>query len=206
MPRVAPPDRREHILAAARAEFAAKGFAAARMDDIARRVGISKAALYLQFESKEALFRALVEELIGEMLPAFVPEDLSGIEAAGLLRGLVTAGLDRLASPAMAFVPRLIIGEGSNFPELAKYYHDKAISRIMGMIERVICHGVARGEFLCPNPELASRSVAGGIVLSALWKIVFEPVGGRPLDIRAMGQSHADILLNGLLVREEAMS
>ncbi len=204
MARTTPPDRRDNIFAAARLEFADKGFAGSRMEDIARRVGISKAALYLQFPSKEALFRALSEELIAQTLPMLVPEDFGDTPAPELLRSLIAAALARLTSGEIAFVPRLIIGEGGNFPELARFYLDHGISKVLGVMERVIRHGVARGEFVCADPYHASRSVAGGIILSALWRIVFEPVGGTPLDVPAMARSHADILLNGLIVRKGA--
>lgn len=203
MPRVTPPERRDEIVTAARATFNARGFAGARLDDIARAAGISKAALYLQFASKEALFEAVVRELIATTLPQAVPPDFSESSAPDLLRRFIVFAFDRLASPDMAFVPRVIIGEGANFPELARFYHDEVVSRIIGLIEAIIRHGIARGEFSCERPDLAARSVGGGVVFGALWKIVFEPVGGQTLDIPAMAQSHADVLLNGLLQREE---
>lgn len=55
-------DRPEEIVAAAMGIFAEKGFAAARLDDIAARAGVSKGALYLYFATKEDLFRAVIEQ------------------------------------------------------------------------------------------------------------------------------------------------
>ena len=206
MPRPAPANRRENILAAAREEFSARGYAAARMEEIARRVGISRAALYLQFESKEAIFLALVEGLIADTLPAVAPEDFGDIPAEVLLRGLVSAALHRLTTGDIAFVPRLIVGEGQRFPELARYYHEHALLRVLGLLERIVRHGVARGEFACADPHLACRSIAGGVILSALWKTVFEPVGAETIDPAAMAEAHAETLLKGLLVRKEYAS
>lgn len=203
MARTTPPDRRDLILAAAREEFAARGFAAARLDDIAARVGISKAALYLQFASKEAIFRAMSEALIGDTLPALVPDDFGDTPAPDLLRGMIAAALVRLTSADISFVPRLIIGEGANFPELARFYLDHGISRIMDIVERIIRHGVARGEFVCADPHHVTRTVVGGLILSNIWKVIFEPVGATPLDIAAMARSHADVLIHGLAVRKE---
>jgi AcrR family transcriptional regulator len=200
MARVTPPDRDDRILDAAREAFATRGFAATTMEDIAQRVGISRSAIYSRFESKEALFRALVEGLIGHVLPEAMP-DLAGTSAPDALRRFIHVVMVRLGSGNIAFLPRLIIGEGQAFPDLVKFYHDHAITRVLGAIEAIIRHGVARGEFACANPALAARSVAGGMIFSALWRIVFEPVGAEPLYIEAMAVSHAEVLLKGLTAR-----
>lgn len=202
MARVTPPDRDDRILDAAREAFATRGFAATTMEDIAQRVGISRSAIYSRFETKEALFRALVEGMIGHVLPEAMP-DLADTSAPDALRRFIHVVMVRLGSGNIAFLPRLIIGEGQAFPDLVKFYHDHAITRVLGAIEAIIRHGVARGEFVCANPALAARSVAGGMIFSALWRIVFEPVGAEPLYIEAMAVSHAEVLLKGLTARGE---
>lgn len=198
MPRVTPADRRERILGAAREEFAERGFAAARMEDVARRVGISRAALYLAFDSKEALFRALVTEVITELMPPLLPGDYGNLPAPALLRAFVKNAMKRMAAPDMAFLPRLIVGEGRNFPELARFYHETATICVMGAVERLILHGIARGELACPDAKMAARCVTGGIVFGALWQNVFEPVGGEPTEIDWMAENQAAMVLYGL--------
>jgi len=202
MARITPPDRLARILDAARDTFAEKGFAATRMDDIGRRAGISRSAVYSQFESKEALFRALVTLLIEDAVPAASP-DLEGVPAPAALHGFIKAVLLRLTRGDVAFLPRLIVGEGQAFPDLVRYYHDHAISRVLGRIETLIDHGIRRGEFVPCNAALAARSVAGGIILSALWKIVFEPAGVPKLDVVAMADHHAGMMLDGLCMRPD---
>ena len=203
MARPSVPSRRADILLAARDVFGARGFAGARMDDIARAVGLSKAALYLQFASKEALFDAMVSELIETMLPQSVPAEFADLPAQQILRGFIDFVAHRMTEPGMAFVPRVIIGEGALFPELARFYHEHVIARGLGLVERIIAHGVARGEFACDDPAQAGRSVIGGVLIAAIWKTTFEPVGAEPLDPAAMAQAHADTVLNGLLVRKD---
>lgn len=198
MPRVTPTDRRQRILDAAREEFAERGFAATRMEDVGKRVGISRAALYLAFDSKQALFRALVSEVIVDVMPALLPNDYGTLPAAALLRGFIRIAMTRMASPETAFLPRLIVGEGRNFPELARFYHETALICILGAIERLIIHGINRGEFTCVDPKMASRSAASGIIFAALWRNVFEPVGAEPMDIDWMAQCHAELILAGL--------
>jgi AcrR family transcriptional regulator len=200
MARVTPPDRLDRILEAARDAFATRGFAATTMEEIAQRVGISRSAIYSRFETKEALFRALVEGMVGHVLPEAVP-DLMGTSAPDALRRFIHVVMQRLGTGNIAFLPKLIIGEGQAFPDLVKFYHDHALTRVLGAIEAIIRHGVARGEFVCADPALAARSVAGGMIFSALWRIVFEPVGAEPLYIEAMAVSHAEVLLKGLTAR-----
>ncbi len=198
MARVTPPDRLDRVLEAARDAFATRGFAATPMEDIAQRVGISRSALYSLFDTKEALFRALVEGMIEHVLPEAIP-DLGDYPAPEALRRFIRVVMTRMAAGNIAFLPRLIIGEGQAFPDLVHYYHDAAITKVFAAIEQIIRHGVRRGEFACADPALAARSVAGGMILTALWRIVFVPVGATPMDIEAMAQSHADLLLHGLI-------
>lgn len=203
MARTKPATRRAEVLAAARDAFNARGFAGARMDDIARAVGISKAALYLDFPSKQALFEALVGELIEAMLPRAVPAEFGDQPAATIMRNFIGFMTARLTSAEMAFVPRVIIGEAANFPELARFYHSHVITRGLTIVERIIRHGLARGEFVCDDPAQACRTVVGGVLLAAIWKVTFEPVGAEPIDPEGLARTHADTILNGLLARKD---
>ncbi|MBS3928729.1 MAG: TetR/AcrR family transcriptional regulator [Sphingomonadales bacterium] len=204
MPRPPVPTRRADILLAARDVFNARGFAGTRMDDIARASGISKAALYLQFDGKEALFQALVVELIETMLPHAAPAEFGDIPADAILRQFIGFMSARLTEPGMAFVPRVIIGEGANFPDLARFYHDHVISRGTGIVERIVEHGIVRGEFVSADIPQACRTVIGGVLIAAIWKTTFEPVGAEPIEPASMAQAHADTVLNGLLTRNHA--
>ena len=176
-----------------------RGYAGTRMDDVAARVGISKAALYLQFADKAALFRELVDWMLATRLPSALPPEMESAPPAAQLEALIRFGAKQLAEPEIAFLPRLVIGEGGNFPEMARTYHDRAVNRILTLVEAIIARGVASGEFRAVDPHLAARSVAGALLLGALWKTVFEPVGAEPVEMEALAVSHLDIVLNGLL-------
>jgi AcrR family transcriptional regulator len=184
--------------------FNSRGFAGARMEDVAKAVGVSKAAIYLQFSSKEALFEALVTEVIEATLPAAAPADFGAMPAPALIEGFVATMAARLTSPDVAFVPRVIIGEGANFPELARFYHDHVVARGMGVVEAIIRHGIARGELACDDPAMAARTLIGGLLLGAVWKMVFEPVGAEALDPARLARAHSRTLLDGLLKRKDA--
>ena len=204
MARPANPNRREDILAAAREEFLLNGFSGARMEDIGRRAGISKAAVYLQFPSKEEVFRALVLSLIEDALPRVAPAELGDRPAPDLLRVFITVAFEILSSRDVAFVPRLIIGEGQKFPELARFYHDHAITRLLEQLARILRHGVVRGEFACEVNDHTCRTIAGGIIIAALWRIVLEPVGAQPIDMAEAARVHTDTLFSGLLTRKDS--
>lgn len=204
MPRPSVPTRRADILLASRDVFNARGFAGTRMDDIAKASGISKAALYLHFDGKDALFQALVAELIETMLPQAAPAEFGDMPAEAILRQFITFMAARLTEPGMAFVPRVIIGEGANFPDLARFYHEHVLSRGMGIVERIVEHGIARGEFDCADVPQACRTVIGGVLIAAIWKVTFEPIGAERIEPAAMAQAHADTVLNGLLRRNSA--
>jgi AcrR family transcriptional regulator len=201
MARPTVPTRRADILLAARDVFNARGYAGTRMDDVAKAAGLSKAALYLQFSSKQALFEAMVGELIEAMLPRAVPADFGDTPAAAILRNFIQFMSLRITAPDMAFVPRVIIGEGANFPELARFYHSHVITRGMTIVERIVRHGIDRGEFSSSDPVQACRTIIGGVLLGAIWKNTFEPVGADPIDPEAMAAAHADTVLHGLMTR-----
>lgn len=202
MPRRTPPNRREAILNAARIEFAARGYAGTRMEDVAAGVGISKAALYLQFADKAALFQELVDWMLETRLPAALPPALESAGPAAQLEALVRLGAAQLAEPEIAFLPRLVIGEGGNFPEMARTYHDRAVDRILKLVADIVARGVADGSFRRVDPYLTARSIAGALLLGALWKTVFEPVGAKPVDMAALAASHIDVILHGLATGE----
>ncbi|MDZ3831178.1 MAG: TetR/AcrR family transcriptional regulator [Sphingopyxis sp.] len=206
MPRQIPDDRDETIFRAAREVFAAQGFAAARMDDIAKAAGLSKATLYLHFASKEELFFALTQELIDRMLPVVIPSDIGDVPAPALIRQIIGTAMQQVTRPDVALVPRLVIGEGNRFPDLVAYYQEHAVSRIHHALQTIIEHGVARGEFRAVDARNSARSIMGGIIVTAIWKTVLEPAGADSVDVEAMADAHVAMVLGGLQVEAGAGS
>ena len=133
------------IIAAALGVFAERGFAAARLDDIARRAGVSKGALYLYFETKEDLFRAVVRQAVAPNIEAIE----AAVEAwPGDFAGLVRAFLVNVATMASTLpiggVAKMIIGESRNFPELAKIWHDDLVARALRVFSAAIARTASR--------------------------------------------------------------
>src|SRR5438309_166209 len=117
-------DRPGEIVGAAMAVFAEKGFAAARLDEIAARAGVSKGALYLYFETKEELFRAVVEQAIGPNVQAVRTMIAAHPGPIGDLLQLVPERIAAIMETLpVGGVVKMVIAEAGNFPELARVWH-----------------------------------------------------------------------------------
>jgi AcrR family transcriptional regulator len=192
------------IIEAALTVFSEKGFAAARLDDIAARAGVSKGALYLYFETKQDLFRAVVRETIApnlEVVAGFVSQSQMPFEH--LIR-LVFARIGELMTETrLGAVAKMVIGESRNFPELAKVWHEDVVSVMLGAVGGAVAAAQARGEVKPGDPQLYVFSLAGPLLLGVLWREVFEPVGVKPIDLKALLAQHAEVVLKGMLVEGE---
>ncbi len=186
------------ILIAALTLFAERGFAATRLEDVARRAGISKGTIYLYFPTKEDLFRAVVRQ---DVLP-----NLAAMEArvaahqgpvATLLRELATTMLDRL-NGELAAIPKLVLTEAGNFPALAQFYAEEVAARGMRLIGSVLARGVASGEFRPLNVPATVPLVAAPILLAMLWRTSVGRHTALLVDPAALLEAHLDVLLRGL--------
>lgn len=197
--RRAPAERPGEILEAALTLFVEKGFAATRLDDVATRAGLSKAAIYLYFEDKTALFQGVVRQAIGSNL--LTVEELARAHQ-GPVAHLIPILLDFMASrvedTSMASIAKLVIAESRAFPEIGRFYLKEVIGRGIPIFEGLIARGVDSGEFRKVDPMLTVRSLIGPMLLSILWKTVFEPIGAEKLDARALARHHADLMVHAL--------
>jgi AcrR family transcriptional regulator len=191
--------RPEEILAAALESFAAKGFAATRIEDVAARAGISKGTLYLYFAGKEELFKAVVRQ-------ALLP-NIARIEAlAASFEGPSAVLLERLLltvagviGSKIGAIPKLVIAEAGNFPDLARFYLAEVVQRGLGLIAGILRRGIARGEFRAIDVDHAVFCVIAPMLIAALWKTSLEPHDeAGPLDVQALARAHLDLLLRGL--------
>lgn len=189
------------IVAAALAVFAEKGFAAARLDDIAARAGVSKGALYLYFETKQDLFAAVVREAVSPNLAAVealaTTIDLPFAQVARLLLGRAA---EMMITSPVGPVAKMVIAESRNFPDLARVWHDEVVARMLGVLTGLIERAQAKGEVRPGEPRYHALSLIGPLLMGLLWREVLEPAGARPIDLRALAQQHIETVLGGLLV------
>jgi AcrR family transcriptional regulator len=197
-------DRPGEIIAAALTCFAERGFATTRLDDVARRAGVTKGTLYLYFPNKEELFKAVVRRTIvakieqGETLLTHSPDP-----APVLLERFIAHWLAVIGTPASA-IPKLILSEAGNFPDLARFYLEEVVLRGTALVRKLLQTGVERGEFRPASLEHAAICVIAPMILSMLWQHSFERHAGHPLDAAALCRTHLELLLRGLTQAERA--
>lgn len=207
-----PPRRRRRkdarpaeIIDAGLEAFAEHGFAATKLEDVARRAGIVKGTIYRYFDSKDALFEAALKArltpLIGEIeqLVATFPGS-----SAELLRMVIRAAYARMFQPDAQALMRIIISEGRRFPAITELYHRETISKGRRMIAAIVARGVARGEFRPGAAADLPIIVIAPAIMATVWKMTFEPFD--PLDLDKFAAAHADLALNGILVRSRAVA
>ena len=187
------------ILDAALKVFAEKGFAAARMEDIARRAGVTKGTIYLYFPSKEDVFKQLVREAVGSTLTT-VTADVATYEGSArfLLRMVLTAMGSILIDSDKVVLPKIVIAESANFPWLAEFYRFEVIERGLGLMSSLIQRGIDRGEFRPLPPEHVARLFVAPMLLSAIWRATFSHLDPVPYDHKALLATHLDVIFRGL--------
>jgi len=192
------PARPNEIASAAFDLFVERGFAATRLDDVAARAGVSKGTLYLYFDGKEALLEAAINDLVLPNLDRI--ENL--VEAhTGSNRDLLATMLTHLKSVLTGPVgrmPKLMIAEAANFPEVARHMYDKAILRAQLILRQIIERGIAQGEFRPVNPEWAAQFIQSQMVFLALWTHALDPVLHIPIDVDLYLTRFSEFLTAGL--------
>lgn len=189
--------RPEEILDAALAVFAERGFDAARMDDIAGEAGVSKGALYLYFESKEALLKGLVEREVAPVAARVRALAESGAgDPEATLRLIVRTATQLTQAPGFAATPRIVLAIAARFPEIGRHYRERVVDIVLGAIETLIRKGVATSVFRNVDAGAAARMVMGPVLLKALHVHI---LGGAPdKDAAARAEALTDILFRGI--------
>lgn len=198
-----PDARPDEILDAALAVFSERGFSAARMDDVAARAGLSKGAIYLYFESKEAVFEAIVRRFAAGVAAAAAARVLGIVQTdpeqavRHLLRHLLTI----LADPQTSAAPRLVIAEAPRFPAIAALYRREVIRQGERAIDVLLAAGVAKGVFRPVDGPALLRVLIGPVLAHMMLTLVFVDEETPPPDPAATADALADLLLNGLKAR-----
>lgn len=191
--------RPSELLAAALELFVERGFAATRLDDVAARAGVSKGTLYLYFTGKNDLFKAVVR---GGILPAIAKaEALVGEFTGGageLLRAVVSGMWSNVGSTLLSGIPKLIIAESGNFPDLARFYYQEVILRGLALMANILKRGIQQGEFRRLDVDPTARAMMGPLLLMMLWRHSFQRHESDPLSAERYLDSYLALVLEGL--------
>ena len=194
-----PDARPAEILAAALDLFTQRGFNATRLEDVASRAGLSKASIYLYFKDKTSLLAALVQATAGANIT--MAAELAGQHqgpVAPLLRQLLGVLAGRMQQTRLPDLIKLVISESRAHPEIGRFYLDNVINKALPLFQSLIERGIASGEFRAVDPRLTVKCLVGPMLLGAVWKSVFEPIGAEPFDIEALAAHDADMLIRAL--------
>jgi len=191
--------RPSELTAAALALFVEKGFSATRLEDVAARAGVSKGTLYLYFDSKEALFKTVIQEGI---LPVVAENEAIAAKHTGtsfdLLEKLLDNWWGKIGLTNFAGIPKLMVAEARNFPEVAQFYYENVICRGRALVGAALERGMAAGEFRRMEVETTIDVVIAPILMLLIWRFSMACCQSGESDSRLYLQIHMDILRHGL--------
>lgn len=182
------------------ATFVERGFATTRLEDIARRAGVSKGTLYLYYCNKEALFQAAVRENITPVIDAAEQRvaDHHGT-ALELLEQLYRRWAAALGDPVLGGLCKLVISEAGNFPDTARLYVEEVVLRIRGIFRGVVERAIRAGELRDLPAEHVVRELMTPILFLSIWRHSLASYEPRPLNIEQFLNNHWDMVLHGIL-------
>ncbi len=187
--------RQEQILTAAFEVFAAHGYAAARIDEVARLAGIAKGTIYLYFRDKEKLFQAVVRNLIPKRFDILV-KTLPGSPDV-LLKALLSQMYKNVVrNEKVRSIVRMLVAESARFPRLAEIYHQEVIVRGMKAMREVLREGMAQGAFGKTTAVEFPQIIVGPALTAMVWQLLFAE--HHPLDLDAYMKAHVEFVLRSL--------
>lgn len=194
-------ERRTAFLMAAMDEFFEKGFDAARVDDIAKRAGLSKGTLYLYFKSKEELFQGLIDMAAAPKLEEIETIVSTARSASDAITGILKFAPVMVRQSIMPRIIKVLIGDGGRFPDVAHTYRQQVIEQVLGLIAGILKRGHDAGEFDVADPDLTARVIIAPIFMSMIWHILFEQDtrdGESLVDLEALFSVHHAMLMRAL--------
>jgi AcrR family transcriptional regulator len=191
--------RPEELVAAALDVFVERGYASTALADVARRAGVTKGTIYLYFENKEALFKAVVRSTIVPVIAQgeALAQSFTG-SARDLLEQLVREYWQLVGETALAGIPKLMMAEAATFPELTRFYYDEVVARGHRLMAGVIERGIKNGEFRPVDVMLAAKLAMSPLMHAAVVRRAFASCMPEGFNVRAYLDTHIDLYLHGI--------
>ena len=190
--------RPQELLAAALDLFVERGYAATRLDEVAARAGVSKGTLYLYFENKEELFKAVVRASMVPLL-ADAEEFIATFEghSSDLLRLYIDGWWQRIGATKLSGISKLMMAESGNFPDVARFYHEEVVARNGAILAQIIQRGIALEEFRPIDPTIATRVIIAPLLMLTMWRHSLHACHLDPIDPAAFLDCLVDLLTRG---------
>lgn len=190
-------DRPAEITEAAMTVFAEKGFAAARVEEVAQRAGVSKGLLYLYFRTKEELFKAVIRSFVAPRVDALADGiDETELTAEEYLRGPFLDFATGIPKSPVRVMVRLIIAEGPKHPDLIEYYWENVVTHGVAALRKIIARGVANGEFRHSALDEFPQLLVTPVLFACVWSTVFSDQ--QQLDTDGLIRGHVELLLSAI--------
>jgi AcrR family transcriptional regulator len=193
--------RPDEIIDAALALFSEQGFAATKLEDVARRAGVSKGTLFVYFASKDELFRAVARRVLATHLDRLQTASADLDRPLAELVPALLAQVARFGQTGLPGMARLLLGESRKFPDLARVWHEEVASKVLGLLTAAIARAQARGEVRPGDPALHAFSILGPMMAATLFREVFKETRGTLPDLDKLAAQHGEAVLQGLLAR-----
>ena len=193
------------LLDAALDLFVEKGFSATRVDEVAARAGVSKGTLFLYFQSKEDLFKAVVRKNIANNFPRWQEEFLTFEgTSSDMLRYAMTSWWERIGKTRASGITKLVMSEAQNFPEIAEFYQEEVIKTGNAMIRRILERGVQSGEFRELDLEQAVHIIVAPMIFLMMWKHSMGAcaASAKIVDPEQFIHMQVDVLLHGMTAHQ----
>ena len=192
-------DRPREILDAALELFVERGFAATKLEDVAQRAGVTKGTMYLYFDGKQALFEAVVRAAV---LPTLERAERVLAEHRGSSRDLIESLLREwwraTEGTAASGLPKLMIAEAANFPQVARTFNQEVVERVHRIIVAALERGMESGEFRVLDTDYAAQALRAPILFGLIWKHSMMKAEPGDLDLERYLDATIDLALNGL--------
>ncbi|MCM0044929.1 MAG: TetR/AcrR family transcriptional regulator [Burkholderiaceae bacterium] len=190
--------RPQELLSAALDLFVERGYAATRLDEVAACAGVSKGTLYLYFDNKEELFKAVVRE---NMVPPLADaEDMIARfdgHSSQLLRLCIHGWWDKIGATRLSGISKLMMAESGNFPDVARFYHEEVVSRGEALIRRIVERGIAMDEFRPVDATVATRVIIAPVLMLMMWRHSLHACHLDPIEPNAFLDCLVDLLTRG---------
>ncbi|MDX1667789.1 MAG: TetR/AcrR family transcriptional regulator [Limnobacter sp.] len=197
-------DRPQELLQAALHVFGSKGFAAARLDDVAKRAGVSKGTVYLYYSNKEELLKEVVRQNVSPIVDSV--KDAQSLcdqaHSADLITDAINQWWTRYGSTDLNAITKLILSEATSFPELGRFFYEEVIHPWWDYLESILQRGIDRGEFPPLDTEYTAKVLCSPLVTLGIWKRSMDLCCNLDTDPARYIQAYTRMILNGLDLRQ----